>query len=189
MDKNNLHTNEAGNKSYPEPDVPVQAAWEHMQQLLLQTPAVPAHTSGLKKWLGKGIGKIVLGAGVVATVSVITVMVIKNKEQKTGTPVTYNSDSISASQPVNADTLFQVKEKKASVEFDNTPMKKVAVYLEKEFNIKVILKGNIGDITITTRFDSMTLKEMLKVITLILDGRYKIDEGSKQVTISVNGRN
>jgi hypothetical protein len=190
LDKKNSSINGAGDKRYPEPDVPVQAAWEQMQQLLLQAPAVPAHTSGFKKWLGKGMGKIVLGAGVVATVSVITFVVLKKNEQKTGMPATYKRDSISTIQPaVAADTLVQVKEKRASVEFDSTPMKKVAAYLEKEFGMKVILKGHIGDIAFTTRFDSMTLQEMLKVITYTLNGKYTIDKVNKQVTISVNGRN
>jgi transcriptional accessory protein Tex/SPT6 len=190
LDKKKLHINEAGDNRYPEPDVPVQAAWENMQQLLLQAPAVPAHTSGFKKWLGKGMGKVIMSAGIVTTVSVITFVVIKKKEPKIAAPVTYINDSIAGNQPViDVDTLLPVKEKRASIEFNDTPLKKVAISLEKEFDIKVVLKGNIGDITITTRFDSMTLKEMLKVITYTLDGKYKIDAGNKQVTIFVNGRN
>lgn len=191
MDKKKLHINEAGDKRYPEPDVPVQAAWENMQQLLLQAPAVPTQVSGFKKWLGKGMGKLIIGAGVVTTVSVITFVVIKKKDLKTVTPVTHTSDSIVASQPVVAeDTLSPVaKEKRVSIEFDNTPLKKIAVYMEKEFDIKVILKGNIGDITLTTRFDSVTLKYMLDVMAITFDGRYKIDKANKQVIIAVNGRN
>ena len=190
MDKKKSHINEAGNNSYPEPDVPVQAAWDNMQQLLLQAPAVPAQSSGFKKWLGKGMGKLVLGAGVVATVSVITVVAIKKKEPKTVMPVNYKRDSMVTSQPVVAtDTIPRVIEKRASVKFDDTPMKKVAVCLEKEFDIKVILKDDIGDINITIQFDSMTLKEMLKLITVITNGKYKIDEANRQVTIFRNGAN
>ena len=187
MDKKKLPINEAGNKRYPEPDVPVQEAWENMQQLLLQTPAIPAKASGFKKWIGKGMGKLILGAGVVATVSVITLVAIKKKEQKTVTPVTYTKDSISARQPlVAADTLSPiVKEKQASFEFDETPLKKVAADMEKAFDIKVILNGHIGERKITTRLDNITLKQMLDLITITLDCRYKIEK--KQVTIFVNG--
>lgn len=188
LDKKKLHINEAGGQRYPEPEVPVQEAWENMQQLLLQA-AVPAQASGFKKWLGKGIGKLIIGAGVVATVSVITIVVIKNKEQRTGTPVTYNSDSLSANHPVVAkDTLPPVtKEKRASFEFHSIPLKEVAVDMEKGFDIKVILKEDIGERRITARFDSITLKDMIKLISLTLDCKYKIDEENKQVTISVNG--
>lgn len=190
MDKKKSHINEAGNNSYPEPDVPVQAAWDNMQQLLLQAPALPAKTSGLKKWLGKGMGKLMIGAGVVATVSVITVVVIKKNEPKTATPVTYKHDSMVATQPVVAtDTIPRGIEKRASVNFDDMPMKKVAVYLEKEFDVKVILKDDIGDINITIKFDRSTLKEMLKLITVITNGKYKIDEANRQVTIFRNGAN
>jgi len=189
LDKERLHINEAGDNRYPEPDVPVQAAWEHMQQLLLQSPAVPAHTSGFKKWLGKGIGKLVLGAGVAATVSVITVVLIKTREQKTVTPVTHKSDSMVASQPVVAsDTLPSViKEKKGFFQYEDVPLKKVALDIEKTFDIKVILKDDLGGINITTQLDSVTLKEMLKLITVVVNGKYKIDEANKQVTIFRNG--
>ena len=188
MDKKKLHINEAGDKRYPEPDVPVQDAWENMQQLLLQAPAVPAQTYGLKKWMGKGMGKLFLGAGVVATVSVITLVVIKKKEQKPVTPVTYARDSMTAIQPeVATDTLPLVKEKRASFEFDNTPLKKVAADMEKGYGVKIILEGDIGDRRITTRVDSFPLKYMLRIITVTLDCRYKIDEKTKQVTITGNG--
>ncbi|MFL5748898.1 MAG: FecR domain-containing protein [Niastella sp.] len=189
MDRNNSPINKTGDKRYPEPDVPVQAAWENMQQLLLQAPAVPARTSGFKKWLGKRIGKIMIGAGLVATVSVITLVVIKKKEQKTVTPVTYNSDSLATNHPVVAeDTLSPVvKEKRVSFEFNDMPLKKVAVDMEKGFDIKVILKGHIGERRITTRVDSITLKQMLDLITITLDCKYKIDKSNQQVIISVNG--
>lgn len=191
LDKKKLHIKEAGDQRYPEPDVPVQAAWENMQQLLLQAPAVPAQASGFKKWLGKGMGKIIMSAGIVATVSVITFVVIKKKAQKTVTPVTYNSDSSSFNQPVVAkDTLNPVaKEKEVSFQFDDMPLKKVAVYMEKGFDIKVILKGDIGERRITTRVEHIKLKQLLDIITITLDCKYKIDERNKQVTISVNGSN
>ncbi|AEW00365.1 hypothetical protein A4D02_23855 [Niastella koreensis] len=191
MDKKKLHINEAGSNSYPEPDVPVQAAWDNMQQLLLQAPAVPARASGLKKWLGKGMGKMMIGAGVVVMVSVITVMALKKNEQKAVTPVTHYSDSMVASQPVIArDTLIRVaKEERASIEFRKTPFKQVADSIGKAFDVKVILKGNIGDCTFTTRFDNNSLKEMLTVITYTFSFRYKIDKVNKQVTITGNGCN
>lgn len=191
LDKKKSPINEAGDKRYPEPDVPVQAAWENMQQLLLQAPAVPAQASGFKKWLGKGMGKIMMGAGIVATVSVITFVVIKKKEQKPVTPVTYTSDSMAANQPVVAkDTLAPVaKEKEVFFEFNDMPLKKVAVYMEKGFDIKVILKGDIGERRITTRVEHIKLKQLLDIITITLDCKYKIDERNKQVTIAVNGSN
>jgi len=183
LDKKKLHINEAGDQRFPEPDVPVQEAWDNMQQLLLQSPAVPAKASGFKKWLGKGMGKLILGAVVVATVSVITFVVVNKKEQIPVTPVTNGAT-------VAADTLPPViKEKRASFEFHSLPLKEVAVEMEKGFDAKVILKGDIGERRITARFDSITLKDMLKLISLTLDCRYKIDAENKQVTITGNGRN
>lgn len=190
LDKKTFHINEGGDKRYPEPDVPVQDAWENMQQLLLQTPAVPVSQSGFTKWIGKGMGKIVMAAVAVTTVSVITFVVISKKEQKTAPPVTYTSDSISANQPVIAsDTLpSPAKEIRASFEFDDTPVKIVAAEMEKKFGIKVILKGDMDKSRLTTQLDSVTLKEMLNILSKVLDWKYKIDAGNKQVTITVNER-
>ena len=192
MDKKKLHINEAGDKRYPEPDVPVQEAWENMQQLLLQAPAVPAAASGFNKWIGKGLVKIMIGAGLVATISLITYLATKKNEPQKETQVTYKSDSLFANDTaaLASDTLTPIaKEKRVTVEFNDTPFKKVAVYMEKEFDIKVILKGNVGERRITTRFDSITVKKMLDVMAYTLAFEYKIDKGNKQVTISGNERN
>jgi hypothetical protein len=190
LDKKKLHINEAGDKRYPEPDVPVQDAWENMQQLLLQTPAVPARASGFKKILGKGFIKFMTGAAVAAAISLITVVVIKKKEQKPVTQVTHKSDALSANDSALSDTLTPaIKEKRVSFEFHSMPFKKVADSMERSFDIKIILKGNIGNCNITTRFDSITLKQMLDVMAITLSFEYKIDKGNKQVTISGNGCN
>jgi hypothetical protein len=190
LDKKKLHINEPGDKRYPEPDVPVQDAWENMQQLLLQTPAVPARASGFKKIFGKGLVKFMIGAAVVATISLITIEVIKKKEQKPITQVTYKSDSLAVNDTAISDTLTPAaKEKRLSFEFHSMPFKKVADSMEKSFNINIILKGNIGNCNITTRFDSITLKQMLDVMAITLSFEYKIDKGNKQVTISGNGCN
>lgn len=194
MDKKKLHINEAGHKSYPEPDVPVQAAWENMQQLLLQAPAAPAQASGFRKWLGKGMGKLLVGAGMAATISIITFVALQKKGPlpvTPTTPVTHTTHRTAARQPAAAkDTLSPVvQEKRVTVEFNNTPLKKMAVYIEKEFNVKVVLKGNIGNITLTTRFDDVTLQSLLDVMAVTLDCRYKLDKGNRLVTITGNGGN
>ncbi|OQP42806.1 hypothetical protein A4H97_11640 [Niastella yeongjuensis] len=196
MDKKKLHINEVGDNRYPEPDIPVEAAWENMQQLLLQTPAAPVRASGFKKWIGKGTAKLVIGAGLVATIFLITYITTKKPAQKAATPATYKNDSPAANDTAPtgttavSDTLTpNAKDKRVSLEFESTPFKNVAEHMEKEFDIKIILKGNVGERRITTRFDSVTLKQMLDVMAYTLAFEYKIDKGNKQVTISGNGRN
>ena len=190
LDKKKLHIKEAGDKRYPEPDVPVQDAWENMQQLLLQTPAVPARASGFKKWIGKGMVKFLIGAGALAAISLITYVATKKPAPKQETQVTYKNDSLTTNDTAVSDTLTPIaKEKRVTVEFNDMPFKKVTEYMEKEFDIKVILKGNVGEGRITTRFDSITLKKMLDVMAYTLAFEYKIDKGNKQVTIVGNGRN
>jgi hypothetical protein len=190
LDKKKLHINEAGDKRYPAPDVPVQDAWENMQQLLLQIPAVPASASGFKKWIGKGVVKFMIGAGAVTTISLITYIATKKPAPKQDTQVTYKNNSLTANDTAASDTLTPfAKEKRITVEFNDMPFKKVAAYMEKEFDIRIILKGNVGERRITTGFDSITLKKMLDIMAYTLAFEYKIDKGNKQVTIVGNERN
>lgn len=93
LDKKKLHNNEANDKSYPEPDVPVQDAWDNMKQLLLQAPAAPASGSGFRPGIGKGLIKFMVGVGVTATVFLITYVVTEKKAHKTPLEVTYSSES------------------------------------------------------------------------------------------------
>ncbi|MBO9202986.1 MULTISPECIES: DUF4974 domain-containing protein [Niastella] len=187
MDKKKVHINVANDKGYPEPDVPVQEAWESMQQLLVQTPAATVAASGFKNWLRKGWGKIMIGTAIAATVSLIAYVVI-NKEtvKRDSLPAT---DTVHNSAPVPDTLMPAAKEKRISFEFSNTPFKQVAAYMEKEFGIQIMLKGNIGNCNITTRFDNNSLKEMLDVMAYTLAFEYIIDEDKKQVTISGNGCN
>ena len=115
LDKKKLHSSEANNKSYPEPDVPVQDAWNNMQQLLLQAPAAPASGSGFKAGIGKGLSKLMLGAGAVAVISVVAYFITAKKEQTTPSSVTYNSknlptnDTLSDGTVAFLDTLSSIK--------------------------------------------------------------------------------
>lgn len=92
MDKKKLHIGEAKGKSYPEPDVPVQEAWSSMKELLGYAPAVPAAHSGFKSRMGKGAGKLMMGAGVVVIASVVTYFVTAKKQLPPSLKVTYVSD-------------------------------------------------------------------------------------------------
>jgi ferric-dicitrate binding protein FerR (iron transport regulator) len=104
LDKKKLHINKANGKNYPEPDVPVQDAWENMQQLLQQ---VPAAESGFRtgkgkgfRHLGKGLRHFIYPAGTLVIVSAIVYVVSVKKEPVTSSQKNYNSETIP-----KADTL------------------------------------------------------------------------------------
>ncbi len=42
LDKGKLHNNKSGGENYPEPDIPVEDAWNNMKELLQQAPASPS---------------------------------------------------------------------------------------------------------------------------------------------------
>ncbi len=62
------------------------------------------------------------------------------------------------------------------MELESTPFKNVAEHMEKQFDIKIILKGNCLNGRITTRFDSITLKQMLDVMAYTPVFEYKLDK-------------
>lgn len=100
LDKKKLHINEAGGKPYPEPDVPVENAWNNMKQLLQQTPAAPAAKSALKTGKAKGFKPFIAGTGIAITVTVLTYVIATKKEQTSSPKLVYASDAIP-----RADTL------------------------------------------------------------------------------------
>ena len=122
LDKKKLHINEANDKSYPEPDVPVQDAWDNMKQLLLQAPASPASGSGFKQGIGKGLSKFMVGAGAVVTVSVATYFITAKKEKTTSPQVTYNSESLPAIDTL-ADGTIAFLDTLSSLAVSNLPAK------------------------------------------------------------------
>jgi ferric-dicitrate binding protein FerR (iron transport regulator) len=122
LDKKKLHINEASNKSYPEPDVPAQDAWDNMQQLLLQAPAAPASASGFKAGIGKGLSQFMVGAGALATVSLITYVAIKKKDHTTSSQVTYNSDRFPTIDTL-ADGTIAFLDTLSSIAVTNLPAK------------------------------------------------------------------
>jgi ferric-dicitrate binding protein FerR (iron transport regulator) len=122
LGKKKLHINEANGKRYPEPDVPVQDAWDNMKQLLLQAPAAPAPGSGFKPGIGKGLSKFLIGAGTLATVSMITYVVIEKKEHQTPSQITYNSDSFPKIDTL-ADGTIAFLDTLSSIAVNNQPAK------------------------------------------------------------------
>jgi ferric-dicitrate binding protein FerR (iron transport regulator) len=94
LDKKKLHIDDANDKCYPQPDVPVQEAWEQMQQLLQQAPAASDSSSHSGYGIGKGASKWMLGAGAGALViiSLIIYVVTAKKGSPTPTQVTYYSE-------------------------------------------------------------------------------------------------
>lgn len=74
-------------------------------------------------------------------------------------------------------------------EFSSTPFKEAIGYIEKAYGVKVILKGDFDNCTITTRFDNKPLTELLDILAYTLAFDYKIDEKKKQVLISGDGCN
>jgi ferric-dicitrate binding protein FerR (iron transport regulator) len=92
LDKKKLHIDAANGKSYPQPDVPVQEAWNNMKELLGQGPAAaPASHSGFKQWIAKSAGKLMMGAGAIIVALVVTWFVNKKEQLRPSPKVTYNS--------------------------------------------------------------------------------------------------
>jgi hypothetical protein len=177
LDKKKLHIDEANDKNYPEPDVPVQDAWEQMKQLLLQAPAAPVSKPGFRP-PGKGFARFMVVAGAVATVSLAVYVATGKKEHVTPSQVTYTKDSTPVVNYINK--VF---------EFNNTPFKEAAGYIEKAYGVTIVLKGNFNHCTITTRFDNKPLNEILDILAYTLAFEYTIDEKNRQVTISGDGCN
>jgi ferric-dicitrate binding protein FerR (iron transport regulator) len=188
LDKKKLHINGSGN-NYPEPDIPVDDAWNNMQQLLQQAPAAPASKSVLAK--GKLLSKIIAATGGVVIVSSVIYMIAIQKEgtetpkqvQQT-TEVTPQRDTLADGSIAYLDYANKV------FEFTNMPFSKAAAYIEKVYSVKFIIKNNkLDNCTITTRFDNRSLEEVLDVIGYTLAFEYEIDKTKNQVIISGDGCN
>ncbi|OQP56874.1 hypothetical protein A3860_09835 [Niastella vici] len=190
MDKKNLPDNASGQK-YPEPDVPVEDAWDNMKQLLQLAPAAAASPSGFS--FGKGIGRWLAGTGVVIIAAVITYVVAIKKEKPAPTQTQYTSDAKPGADTIKDTTIAYPatqRSKTVSHEFSNTPFKEVALFLEKAYGITIVVKNDaINNCMVTTRFDNKSLEEILDILGYTLAFKYKIDEKKNQVIISGDGCN
>jgi hypothetical protein len=191
LDKKKSHINEAGSKNYPEPDIPVENAWDSMKQLLQQAPAPPASHSVSGK--GKLLAKIIAATGSVVIVSSIIYMIATQKDKKEK-PAPTGITSVKEAAP-GTDTLadgstayFDYTNK--VFEFSNMPFKDAVAYIEKAYGVKFIINNNkLYNCTITTRFDNKSLEEILDVLGYTLAFEYEIDKTKNQVTISGDGCN
>ncbi|HEY1201780.1 MAG TPA: DUF4974 domain-containing protein [Niastella sp.] len=187
MDKKKLHINEAGN-SYPEPDVPVEDAWDSMKQLLQHAPAPAASKSILGK--GKLLSKIIAATGSVVIVSSVIYMIATKKETpeipqvKQTTEATPLRDTLPDGSIVYFDATHKV------FEFTTMPFGKVATYIGRAYGVKFIINNSkIENCTITTRFDNKSLEEIMDVIAFTLAFEYEIDKTKNQVIITGDGCN
>jgi FecR-like protein len=188
LDKKKLHINEAGSKNYPEPDVPVQDAWNSMKQLLQQSPAAPSSQSVAGK--SKLLTKIIAATGSVVIVSTI-IYIIATKKEKPETPPVKQATVVTPHRDTLADGSIAYLDNTNKVfEFSNMPFSKVSAYLEKAYGVQFIVKNNkLDDCTITTRFDNKSLEEILDILGYTLTFEYEIDKTKNQVIISGNGCN
>jgi len=180
LDKKKLHINEAGGKPYPEPDVPVNNAWENMKQLLLQSPVVPATKPKLRIFKAKGFKPFIAGTGIAITVTVLTYVIAIKKEQTPSSKLLHSSDVVPKADTLQHGTI--------AFEFNNTPFKEAAGFIEKAYDVKIIVNNpKLYNCTITTRFDNKSLEEILDILGYTLAFDYKIDKKRKQVIISGDG--
>lgn len=190
MDKKNLYNNASG-QPYPEPDVPVEEAWDNMKQLLQLAPVVPAARSKFR--FGKGAGRFITGAGVAAIVAVIIYVVAIKKEKPASSQIHYTSDTTTSKADTKDTTIANhaiQRSKTVSHEFSNTPFIEVARFLEKEYGVTMIVKNEtVNNCKVTTRFDNKSLEEILDILGYTLAFEYKIDERRNQVIISGDGCN
>lgn len=187
MDKKKLHLNEAGN-SYPEPDIPVEDAWDSMKQLLQQAPAssTPNSTLGKRKLLGKIIG----ATGSVVIVSSVIYMIATQKETPKMPQVKQTTEARPRRDTLVDGSIAYFDSANKVFEFTSMPFGKVAPYIGKAYGVKFIIKNStLESCTITTRFDNASLEQVLDVIAFTLGFEYKIDKTKKQVIISGNGCN
>jgi hypothetical protein len=178
LDKKKLHINEAGSKNYPEPDIPVENAWDSMKQLLQHAPAAPASHSVLAK--GKLFSKLIAATGSVVIMSSIIYMIATNKQKPATTRVipakaaTPQTDTLANGSTAYLDYTNKV------FEFSNMPFRDAAAYIEKAYGVKFIINNHkLFNCTITTRL----------VLGYTLAFEYEIDKTKNQVTISGDGCN
>lgn len=190
VDNKNLHNNASG-QPFPEPDVPVEDAWNSMKQLLQHAPTAPGTRPGFS--FGKGVTRFWAGTGLVAIISVITYVVAIKKEKPASQQVHYTSDTTARANKVkDTATAYHAtpRSKTVSHEFSNTPFKEAAAFLENAYGVTIIVKNDaIYNCTITTRFDNKSLEEILDILGYTLAFEYKIDQTSNQVIISGDGCN
>ena len=178
LDKKKLPDNEAGSHNYPEPDIPVEDAWNSMKHLLQQAPAAPASKSVLGK--SKLLTKIIAATGSVVIVTTIIYMVTTQREkpETTGTipasETRHQTDTPANGAIARPDSASKV------FEFNNMPFRDVAAYIEKAYGVNC---------TITTRFDNKSLEEVLDVLAYTLVFEYELDKIKNQVTITGDGCN
>ena len=187
MDNKKLHINQTGGKTYPEPDVPVEDAWENMKQLLQHAPAAPAvqnRFGGLK-------GKLFMtgaGATVVAIIALITYVVPGKKEKPVTKQEIHTSDSPPKTDTLHDGTIAYLNNR--IFEFSNTPFKEAAGFIEKAYGVTIIIENNkLDHCKITTRFDNKSLEEILDILGYTLAFEYSIDKNKNQVIISGDGCN
>lgn len=187
LDKKKLHKNEAGDKTYPEPDVPVEDAWENMKQLLQQAPAAPVSQSGP----GAGAGKLFWGAagtGLAAIVALITYITVDKKNEPVPVQTTSHRDIAPKSDTLHDGTIAYLNNR--IFEFSNTPFKEATGFIEKAYGVTIIINNDkLYNCTITTRFDNKSLEEILDILGYTLTFEYSIDKNKNQVIISGDGCN
>ena len=187
MDKKKLHINEAGN-NYPQPDVPVEDAWNSMQQLLQQAPAPSTPKSALGK--GKLLAKIIAATGSVVIVSFVIYMAAANKETSETQQMKQTTEALPRRDTLSDGSIAYIDSANKVFEFSSMPFGKVAASIGKAYGVKFIIKNSkLESCTITTRFDNKSLEEILDVIAFTLGFDYEIDKTKNQVTISGDGCN
>lgn len=60
------------------------------------------------------------------------------------------------------------------LDFQNRPLSEVGALLEKAYRQVVVVDPAVADLTLTTEFDDQPLEEVLEVIALTLDVRYRV---------------
>lgn len=187
LDKKKLPNNDAGS-NYPEPDVPVENAWNSMKHLLQQAPAAPASKSVLGK--SKLLTKIIAATGSVVIVTTIIYMIATpNEKPETAGTIPVSETRHQTDTPANG-TIARPDSASKVFEFNNLPFRDVAAYIEKAYGVKFIVKNSkLYNCTITTRFDNKSLEEILDVLAYTLVFEYELDKIKNQVTISGDGCN
>jgi transmembrane sensor len=73
-------------------------------------------------------------------------------------------------------------------EFSDTPLTTAAACIEKAYGVKIVLLNErLKACSITTRFDNKSLNEILDLMAYTLNFEYRLDEETKQVTLTGGG--
>lgn len=187
MDKKKLHINDAGN-SYPEPDVPVEDAWNSMQQLLQQAPAPSTPNNALGK--GKLLSKIIAATGSVVIVSSVIYMIATKKETPESPQVKHPTEALPMRDTLPDGSIAYFDSANKVFDFNAITLRNATYYIGKAYGVKFIIKNNkLGNCTITTRCDNLSLERILDLMAFTLNFEYEIDKTKNQVTISGDGCN